>query len=204
MQARSSGKASALQAGGRRPPRFDAQTQQGHQKIQRTGAEAEEKVRELGGTLSEDVSDYSSVLYDASSDSTESEKNKAVQKEPEDKPSPKKDVDAETDKKEAAPPSEAESRGKKAEVQATGRRSKQNFPEIPPGDDAPLHKGKPNAQGVRYPGYPKGDPTRCDSCEQLRRGFTRSSKAHRAECPWKVHGKVTAFLHVAGRLEHWF
>ena len=143
LQARSSGKASALQAGGRRPPRFDAQRQQGHQKIQRTGAEAEEKVRELGGTLSEDVSDYSSVLCDASSDSesgTESEKNKAVQKESKDKPSPKKDVDAETDNKEAAPPSEAESRGKKAEVQATGRRSKQNFFEIPSGDDAPLHR----------------------------------------------------------------
>ena len=84
----------------------------------------EEKVRELGGTLSEDVSDYSSVLYDASSDSesgAKSEKKKASQKKPKDKLSPKKDVDAETDKKEAAPPSEAESKRKEAEVQATGR-----------------------------------------------------------------------------------
>ena len=187
MQARSSGKASALQAGGRRPPRFDAQTQQGHQEIQRPGAEAGRESERLGWHSVRGRS----VLHDASSDSasgTESEKNKAVQKEPKDKPSPKKNVDAETDKKEAAPPSEVESKGKKAEVQATGRRSKQNFPEIPPGDDAPLHKGKPNAQSVRYPGCPKGDPMRCDSCEQLRRGFTRSSKAHRAECPWKVRG----------------
>ena len=151
----------------------------------------EDKVQELGGTLSEDVSDYSSVLCGTSSDSesdTESDKNEVAQKKPEDKPSPKKIVAAGTNKTDAAPPSEAKSEGNQTEVKAVGRRSKQTFPEIPPGEYAPLHKGKPNAQGVLYPGLPKGDPMRCDPCEQFRRGFTRSGKAHKPQCPWKVRG----------------
>ena len=73
----------------------------------------EEKVKELGGTLSEDVSDYSSVLCGTSSDSesdTESDKNEVAQKKSEDKPSPKKIVAAETNKTDAAPHSEVDPR----------------------------------------------------------------------------------------------
>ena len=60
-------------------------------------------------------------------------------------------------------------------------------PYLPPGADAPEHRGSPNSEGVLYPGFAEGDPKRCDACEQLRRGFPRATKAHRPKempCPW--------------------
>ena len=151
----------------------------------------EEKVKELGGTLSEDVSDYSSLLCSTSSESgssSESDNNEVAPTKPVDTACTGKKTVAKTVQKESAPSSKAKSSGKETEVKTSGRRTKQTFPEVAPGKDAPLHKGKPNAEGVLYPGFPKGDPRRCDACEQLRRGFSRSSKAHLKDCPWKVRG----------------
>ena len=162
----------------------------------------EAKLKDMGGTLSEEVSDGSSVLCDTSSDSessTASEDNKATASSDSKGVTRDMTVDGQHLPKAkaaaaAAPKVEAKSVPKakakvaKGETPSSARRSKHTFPEVPPGEHAPLHKGKPNAEGVLYPGYPKGHPMRCEACEQLRRGFTRSSKSHREQCAWKVRG----------------
>ena len=146
----------------------------------------EAKVKELGGALSEEVSDGSSVLYDTSSDSDSdmgSDDAKAEPSSASDKASA-----AAMPKAKAVPTPKAKARVKESQAPSSGRRSKQSFPEVPPGENAPLHKGKPNAEGVRHPGFPKGDARRCEACEQLRRGFPSSSKKHNPDCAWKVRG----------------
>ena len=162
----------------------------------------EAKLKDMGGTLSEEVSDGSSVLCDTSSDSessTASEDNKATASSDSKGVTRDMTVDGQRLPKAkaaaaAAPKVQAKSIPKakakvaKGETPSSARRSKHTFPEVPPGEHAPLHKGKPNAEGVLYPGYPKGHPMRCEACEQLRRGFTRSSKSHREQCAWKVRG----------------
>ena len=149
----------------------------------------EAKVKELGGTLSEEVSDGSSVLCDTSSDS-DSEMVSEDPKDPKEEPSTASDKAsaAGAPKAKAAPRPKAKARVNESEAPSSGRRSKQSFPDVPPGENAPLHKGKPNAEGVRYPGFPKGDARRCEACEQLRRGFPSSSKKHNPDCPCKVRG----------------
>ena len=143
----------------------------------------EAKVKELGGALSEEVSDGSSVLCDTSSDSDSdsdmaSDDVKAEPSSASDNGVGKKAVSKEQAPKAKAsaagvpkvqpgPPSKAKAKAVQGGAPPSGRRSKQSFPEIPPGEVAPLHKGKPNAEGVRYPGFPKGDARRCDACEQV-------------------------------------
>ena len=115
----------------------------------------EAKVKELGGALSEEVSDGSSVLYDTSSDSDSdmgSDDAKAEPSSASDKASA-----AGMPKAKAVPTPKAKARVKESQAPSSGRRSKQSFPEVPPGENAPPHKGKPNAEGVRYPSFPKGD-----------------------------------------------
>ena len=161
----------------------------------------EAKLKDMGGTLSEEVSDGSSVLCDTSDSesSTASEDNKATASSDSKGVTRDMTVDGQHLPKAkaaaaAAPKVQAKSVPKakakvaKGETPSSTRRSKHTFPEVPPGEHAPLHKGKPNAEGVLYPGYPKGHPMRCEACEQLRRGFTRSSKSHREQCAWKVRG----------------
>lgn len=68
-----------------------------------------------------------------------------------------------------------------------GGKVRGRLPFIPPGEPAPNHKGRPNASGELYPGFPKQDPRYCDACEQLRRGFQNATNAHRPKagsCPW--------------------
>ena len=51
--------------------------------------------------------------------------------------------------------------------------------------DAPQHNGYPNAEGILYPGFPKGHEKYCVACDQLRQGFLRAAKAHRKpSCEW--------------------
>ena len=162
----------------------------------------EAKVKDMGGALSEEVSDGSSVLCDTSSDSgsdTASEDSKGEPSSASNNGNGKMELVSEhmpkakaavvaAPKMQAKPAPKGKAKVSEGEVPSSGRRSKQNFPEVAPGEDAPLHKGKPNAQGVLYPGFPKGHALRCEACEQLRRGFTRSSKSHRPQRAWKVRG----------------
>ena len=162
----------------------------------------EAKVKELGGALSEEVSDGSSVLCDTSSDSdsdmvsddakaepSSASDNRIGKKVASSEQAPKaKASAAATPKARAGPTPKAKAKVAESQAPSSGRRSKQSFPEVPPGQDAPLHNGRPNAEGVRYPGFPKGDPRRCEACEQLRRGFASSSKKHNPQCAWKVRG----------------
>ena len=144
----------------------------------------EERLVELGGELSEEVSSQGSLLGSTSSnDSSESSSD---------------DAPADAKKAEAKPavparPTESES-GKhgpdsvakpKPASKKPARRSKEEYPCIPPGEPAPHHRGKPNAQDVLYPGFPTEDPRFCDTCEVLRRGFTRTGKSHRPDCEWR-------------------
>ncbi|CAE7453689.1 unnamed protein product [Symbiodinium pilosum] len=162
----------------------------------------EAKGKELGGALSEEVSDGSSVLCDTSSDSDSDMVSDDMKAEP--SSTSYNDIGKKVASSEQAPKAKASAAGmpkaqtgptpkakaKVVEGQApsSGRRSKQGFLEVSPGEDAPLHNGRPNAEGVRYPGFPKGDARRCEACEQLRRGFPSSGKKHRLECAWKVRG----------------
>ena len=162
----------------------------------------EAKVKELGGALSEEVSDGSSVLCDTSSDSDSdmvSDDAKAEPSSTSDNGTGKKVASSEqaprakasaaaAPKTRTGPTPKAKAKVDEGQAPSSGRRSKQSFPEVPPGEDAPLHNGRPNAEGVRYPGFPKGDARRCEACEQLRRGFPSSSKKHNPECAWKVRG----------------
>ena len=154
----------------------------------------EDKVREMDGVLSEECSSSSSLLGSSSSDS-ESETDSASFKgtPPKEKASP----GLKPPEEEAVPQAKTKAKAKakappvspkEKSIAKAPRRSKQNFPEIPPGEPAPSHKGKPNAEGVLYPGFARKDPRRCDSCEQLRRGFASSSKKHNPNCAWKVRG----------------
>ena len=159
-------------------------------------------MKELGGALSEEVSDCSSVLCDTSSDSDSDMVSDEVKAEPSSTPdkgigrnavsseqAPKaKAPAASTPKAKTGPTPKAKAQVKESQAPSSSRRSKHTFPEVPPQEEAPLHKGKPNAEGVRYPGFPKGDARRCEACEQLRRGFPSSGKKHNPECAWKVRG----------------
>lgn len=108
------------------------------------------------------------------------EKNKAEAK-------PEAAEDAEEDEEEEGgkePPKEAA----KGPSKKAPRRRKGNHPFLAPGEPAPNHRGKPDADGVLYPGFPKGDPRRCDACEVLRRGFSRTGKKHNDNCRWRCRG----------------
>ena len=142
-------------------------------------------MKELGGALSEEVSDGSSVLCDTSSDSDSDMVSDDAKAEA---PPKAKASAAGMPKVQTEPTPKAKVKVVEGQAPSPGRRSKQSFPEVPPGEDAPLHNGRPNAEGVRYPGFPKGDARRCEACEQLRRGFPSSGKKHRPECAWKVRG----------------
>ena len=68
-----------------------------------------------------------------------------------------------------------------------GKGVRERRPFIPPGESAPDHRGKPNAQGELYPGFRQSDSRYCEACEQLRRGFKSATKAHRPKagvCAW--------------------
>ena len=68
-----------------------------------------------------------------------------------------------------------------------GRKGRERRPFIPPGEPAPDHRGKPNASGEYYPGFPQSDPRHCQACEQLRRGFLSATRPHRPKvgvCAW--------------------
>ena len=128
----------------------------------------EAKVKELGGTLSEEVSDGSSVLYDTSSDSDSdmvSDDAKAEPSSPSDNGIGKKMASSEQAPKAKASAAEMpkgqtgstpKAKAKVVEGQApsSGRRSKENFPEIPPGEDAYQYstKLKYNVPARRYNG----------------------------------------------------
>ena len=53
---------------------------------------------------------------------------------------------------------EASAEQDKGGAKKKARRSKADFPDVPPGEPAPRHRGKANAQGELYPGYRKGRP----------------------------------------------
>ena len=68
-----------------------------------------------------------------------------------------------------------------------GKGVRERRPFISPGESAPDHRGKPNAQGELYPGFRQSDSRYCEACEQLRRGFKSATKAHRPKadvCAW--------------------
>ena len=82
----------------------------------------------------------------------------------------------------------------KARADGTIRKAKprNKLPFLPPGAPAPNHRGWPNSEGVRYPGFVEDDPRHCAACEQLRRGFLSATKAHRPTdmpCPWAPRSK---------------
>ena len=145
----------------------------------------EERVKELGGELSDEVSSRSSLLgsdsSDNSSDSSDSSESEAQ---------------APMEKAEAKPVAAKKGKSEKGDGKVVRGpaskkppcRSKKDFPVIPPGEDAPNHRGKPNAEGVRYPGFHKGHPQYCKACEVLRRGFIRTGKSHIDGCLWRSRG----------------
>ena len=69
----------------------------------------------------------------------------------------------------------------------TGQGVRESQPWIQPGEPAPDHRRKPDADGELYPGFSKTDPRYCEACEQLRRGWKSATKAHRPKvglCAW--------------------
>ena len=146
-----------------------------------------------GGELSEEVSSCSSLLDDSSSGSSgasDHETTPVAKVKAKSKPEPV--AKAKVKARELPPVKSSEEEEEASVEQDKGgakkkaRRSKADFPDVPPGEPAPRHRGKANAQGELYPGYRKGDPRRCACCEQLRRGFPSATKGHRAGCLWKV------------------
>ena len=153
----------------------------------------EKKVADKGGELSEEVSSCSSLLDDSSSGSSgasDHETTPVAKVKAKSKPEPV--AKAKVKARELPPVKSSEEEEEASAEQDKGgakkkaRRSKADFPDVPPGEPAPRHRGKANAQGELYSGYRKGDPRRCACCEQLRRGFPSATKGHRAGCLWKV------------------
>ena len=142
----------------------------------------EKRAKELGGELSDSGSSRGSLLGDSGSDSSsassESEAQAPVKK------AEAKPVAAEKRKNE-------KSDGKVVPGPASKkppRRSKESFPFLAPGEYAPNHRGKPNAEGVWYPGFPEKHPQHCKACEVMRRGFIRTGKSHIDGCLWRSRG----------------
>lgn len=82
-------------------------------------------------------------------------------------------------------PKAAKAAGNKGKPE--GHKGRERRPFIPPGEPAPDHRGKANASGEYYPGFPQGDPRHCQACEQLRRGFWNATRPHRPKagvCAW--------------------
>ena len=142
----------------------------------------EKRAKDLRGELSDDVSSRSSLLGDSSSDDSSDSSESEAQ--------------APTTKAEAKPVVAEEGKSEKGDGKVVPgsaskkptRRSKDTFPFIAPGEYAPNHRGRPNAEGVLYPGFDKKHPQYCDACEVLRRGFTRTGKPHRDGCVWRSRG----------------
>ena len=142
---------------------------------------------ELGGELSEEVSSEDALLGATSSDeSAESSSDDAPArtKQAEEKP----EAPAEGSPKEHSAAKPGGEVKPKATSKKPARRSKEACPFILPGDPAPNHRGRPNAEGVLYPGFPKEHPLFCDACEVLRRCFNRTGKAHNPTCAWRSRG----------------
>ena len=118
----------------------------------------EKKVADKGGELSEEVSSCSSLLDDSSSGSsgasdhvtTPVAKVKAKSK-------PEPVAKAKVKARELPPVKSSEEEEEASAEQDKGggkkkaRRSKADFPDVPPGEPAPRHRGKANAQGELYP-----------------------------------------------------
>ena len=88
----------------------------------------------------------------------------------------------------AKPAANLKDSGSTADIKQTSGGARQKRPRLSPGADAPNHNGKPNEKGELYPGLAKGDPKFCAACDQLRRGFTNATRAHRPAgggvCEW--------------------
>ena len=146
----------------------------------------EARLKELGGELSEEVSSEGSLLgVTSSEESGEASSDEAPVKKEEDDEKPEAAAEGNKGHGVAKPGGEGKP---KAASKKPARRSKEAFPFIPPGDPAPNHRGRPNAEGVLYPGFPKDHPLFCDACEVLRRGFNRTGKAHNPACAWRSRG----------------
>ena len=147
----------------------------------------ERNLKSMGGELSESVSACSSLLGETSSGSSSSS-DAEPEAEKKAKVTPKAKAEAKKDSVPDKVEPEVDGNDKAVAKEDKSRRCKRKYPEIARGESAPNHKGKANAKGEFYPGYPKGDASRCESCEQLRRGFEHVSKARRPGCAWRVRG----------------
>ena len=137
----------------------------------------EKKVADNGGELSEEVLSCSSLMdYSSSSSSGASDHETTPVAKAKSKSEP-----VGKGKDQGAPAGEEQRRGGRGgKCQAGPRRrqkktcrSKADFPDVPPGEPAPLHRGQANAQGELYAGYRKRDLRRCE----LRRGCPVPPKA---------------------------
>ena len=116
----------------------------------------EARLVELGGELSEEVSSEDALLGATSSEeSGETSSDDTPVKSKEDKEKPV--VPAEGSPKEHSAAKPGGEVKPKAASKKPARRSKEAYPCIPPGDPAPNHRGRPNAEGVLY-GVSKGTP----------------------------------------------
>ncbi|CAE7806261.1 TY4B-H [Symbiodinium sp. CCMP2592] len=162
----------------------------------------EAEIKELGGELSDEVSSCDSLLGETSSESEN--KDESSSDSSSSSTNAADEVPVTTKKGAKAKPAAAKNKeeGKQSEGSGKGppeelaegpskkvtRRGKDSFPVLAPGDPAPNHRGKPDAGGVLYPGFPVGHPQRCDTCEVLRRGFSRTGKKHNENCRWRSRG----------------
>ena len=142
----------------------------------------EEEILGAHETLSQEFDSGSSLFATSDSESSSSDKAEAPSETPatKAKAAPSKKTDGATGQEVK---NMKEKEGKKP-PKAVGREQR---PRLPPGAPAPNHRGKPNSQGVLYPGFAQSDPRYCDACEQLRRGFPSATKAHRPKdgpCQW--------------------
>ena len=74
----------------------------------------------------------------------------------------------------------------KSEKEATGAVRGRPRKDAVPAPKAPSTRRAPNAEGVLYPGFPKGNPKRCPACEQLLGGRASATSKHIEECAWRV------------------
>ena len=149
----------------------------------------EAEVKEAQEEVSEEFDSGSSLFPGSSSESDSSDSPPPV---------PKKAA-APSPKGKSGPPKKspdgkgAPAKKKKDESEVKERKARTCRPRIPPGEEAPNHRGSPNAEGLLYPGFDEDDRRYCPACEQLRRGFPNATRAHRPKempCPWApVAGK---------------
>ena len=116
----------------------------------------EAKVKELGGALSEEVSDGSSVLYDTSSDSDSDMGSDDAKEEP--SSASDKASAAGMPKAKGVPTPKAKARVKESQAPSSGRRSKQSFPEVPPGETLRYTRANPTPKASGTLVSPKGTP----------------------------------------------